>query len=173
MNVRLIIWFVAVTGVFATSIRGETHFARDHVFLYQPDAPLQARLASAGDLAAYIVRLQAVGTAYFASEKTPEILDVVVGVKPGKKVKIWLISSRRSGEDKTLAALHKKLDAVPACAVRQGPVAFALRWLIPSDAFHLSQQELFKRPMPKEWRDAAGGRDVLVPDGIFARIWPD
>jgi hypothetical protein len=173
MNVRFIMWFVAVTGVFATSIRGETHFERDPVFFYQPDAPLQARLASGGDLAAYIKRLQAIGTAFFVSEKAPEILDVVVGVKPGKKVKIWLISSRRSREDKNLAGLRKKLEAVPACAVRQGPVAFALRWRIPSDAFHLSQRELFQRPIPKEWRDAAGGHDVSVPDGIFARIWPD
>jgi hypothetical protein len=168
MHTRYISSVVALSIAFAVTASSATHFERDPVFLYQPDEPLRARLGSAQDLVAYIKRLQAAGTAFFASEQTPEKLDVVVGLKPGRKVRVWLISSRRTNKDKTLQILRKKLETIPPCSVHAGPVAFALRWMIAGAS--TGKEELFKRPIPKEWRDA-GGKDVLVPDGIFDRIW--
>jgi hypothetical protein len=171
MRVRFLISVSALTVLLAPSAHSETHFERDPVLLYQPDAPLQARLSSAGELADYILRLQKVGTAFFASEQTPETLDVVVGLKPGKKVRIWFVSSRRNSNDKALLALRRKLEAVAPCNVQAGPVAFALRWNI---AGIKAQAFNGHPPMPKEWRDAAGNdKTLIVPDGVFERIWRD
>ena len=169
MHLKFLISLIALNVALTADIRCATHFERDPVFLYQPDAPLRARLSSAQNLAAHIQRLQAVGTAFFASEQTPETLDVVVGLKPGKKVKVWFVSSRRNSSDKALMTLRRKLEAVKPCDVHGGPVAFALRWNIagikgPDFNGHL--------PIPKEWR-IAGDKNLIVPDGVFERIWRD
>lgn len=167
MRTRYLLSVIVLSIVLAATARSATHFEREIVFLYQPDAPLRARLESAKDLVAHIKRLQAAGTAFFASEQTPERLDVVVGVKPGRKVRVWLISSKRTSEDKALVLLRKKLEAIPPCTVHIGPIAFALRWTIAGTPTSSG------RPIPKEWRDAASGKNLSVPDGIFARIWHD
>ena len=69
----------------AANAHGAAGFKMDSIGLYQPDAPLRARLGSAEDLAAYVKRIVAACTAFFASETTPEQLDIVVGLKPQKK----------------------------------------------------------------------------------------
>jgi hypothetical protein len=138
--------------------------------LYQPDDDLRTRLSSAEELAAYMKRIDAVCTAFFASEKTPEQLDIVVGLKPQKKVRVWFVSSRRTSQDKRLIALRKQMEAIPSCAVHGGPVAFALRCSIAG-----ASPSKGDPPMPKEWHDAAvaGHTSLLVPDGIFDKIWRD
>jgi hypothetical protein len=171
MQIRTIFSFVILSVVVAASARGATHFERDRVFLYQPDADLRARLESVEDLTAYIKRLQAAGTSFFASEQKPESLDVVVGVKPGKRVKIRFISSRRPTEDKELDALRRKLEAVRPCSVHGGPVVFALNWTIAGGKPTAKQKTKSPFPIPEEWRSA--GKDLSVPDGIFGRVWPD
>lgn len=140
-------------------------FRWDSNVLYQPDEPLRARLGSAEDLAAYMKRIEAACTTFFASETTPERLDIVVGLKPQKKVRVWFVSSRRSSQDKGLITLRKKLEAIAPCAVHGGPIAFALRCSIAGAA---PSKEI---PMPKEWRPNDG--PVIVPDGVFERIWRD
>lgn len=174
MCTRYLVVVFAFSITLAATARSATHFDREAVFIYQPDAPLRARLESAKDLAAHIKRLQAAGTAFFASEQTHERLGVVVGVKPGKKVRVWLISSRRSSTDKTLVLLRRKLEAIPPCPVHKGPVAFALVWTINGTPAEI--EAMPPCPIPKEWRDAAPGQNVQVPevlDGILARIWKD
>lgn len=157
----------------AASAHGAAGFKMDSTVLYQPDAPLRARLGSTEDLAAYIKRIDAVCTAFFASEKTPEQLDIVIGLKPQKKVRVWFVSSRRSSQDKTLVALRQKLETIAPCEVHTGPIAVALRCTI-GGASPPKDKEPYEPPMPKEWRNAsAGKRPVLVPDGIFEKIWRD
>jgi hypothetical protein len=141
-------------------------FHWDSIVLYQPNEDLRARLSSAEALAAYMKRIDAVSTSFFASDTTPERLDIVVGVKPGRKSRVWFASSRRSSQDNQLIALRKRLEAIPPCIVHGGPIAFALRCSI---AGATSPKEL---PAPKEWRPK-GKEPLLVPDGVFARIWRD
>jgi hypothetical protein len=159
----LVITVILVAG--ATRLLAAQGFHWDSSVLYQPDEPLRARLSSVEELAAYMKRLDAVCAAFFASEKTPERLDIVVGLKPQKKVKVWFVSSRRSGQDKSLLALRKKLESVSPCSVHGGPIAFALHCTIagasPSKGI----------PMPQEW--CSKGEPVIVPDGVFERIWRD
>jgi len=170
MRIRTIFFLVAGIAL-AASVRSATHFERDRVFLYQPDADLRARLESAEDLAAYIKRLQVAGTSFFASEQKPESLDVIVGVKPGKRVKIWFISSRRPSEDKELGVLRKKLEAIGPCSVHGGAVVFALNWTIAGAKPTAKRKAKSPFPIPEEWRNA--GKNLSVPDGIFERVWRD
>jgi hypothetical protein len=156
----------------AANAHGAAGFKMDSIGLYQPDAPLRARLGSAEDLAAYVKRIVAACTAFFASETTPEQLDIVVGLKPQKKVRVWFVSSKRSSQDKSLMALRKKLEAIPPCEVHAGPIAFALGCRI-AGASPPKHKKTYEFPMPKEWRDAMGSNRVLIPDGIFAKIWRD
>src|SRR5437763_589197 len=130
----------------AANAHGAAGFKMDSTVLYQPDATLRARLGSGEDLAAYIKRIEAACTAFFASETTPEQLDIVVGLKPQKKVRVWFVSSRRTSQDRSLITLRKKLEAIAPSPVHAGPVAFALRCTIASAP---PSKEI---PMPKEWR---------------------
>ena len=172
MRVLHTVAFFLINASLAASAYAAAGFKMDSTVLYQPDAPLRARLGSAEDLAAYVKRIDAACTAFFASENTPEQLDIVVGLKPQKKVKVWFVSSRRSSRDKSLVALRRKLEAVPPCEVHAGPIAVALRCTI-GGASPPKDKEPYEPPMPKEWRDAIQSKPVLVPDGVFAKIWHD
>jgi hypothetical protein len=156
----------------SASAAGISGFKSGAIVLYQPDARLNERLGSTEDLAAYIKRIDTACTAFFASEKTPEQLDIVIGLKPEKKVRVWFVSSRRPSQDKSLVALRQKLEAIPPCEVHSGPVAFAMCCTI-AGAAPRKDKEPYQPPTPKEWRDAMRVKPVLVPDGIFEKIWPD
>lgn len=169
IRTRCVLALIVLGITFAPSAWGATAFNLESTVLYQPDEPLRARLDSAEQLAAHIKRLIDVCTAFFVSEKTPERLDIIVGLKPERKVKVWFISSIRASQDKALIALRKKLETVRPCAVH-GPIAFALRCTIAGGGSAKATGEI---PMPSEWRDAAPGKSVLIPDGIFERIWRD
>src|SRR5262245_12116100 len=89
-------------------------FETDNVVLYQPNEVLEARLAAVDDLAGYIKKLQAVCTEFFATAATPETLNVVVAVRPGKRSRVWLVSSTRPAPDAERDPLRTKLEAEPA-----------------------------------------------------------
>jgi hypothetical protein len=170
MRTRSVLLLIAFSVTLAASARAATGFNLESTVLYQPHEPLRERLGSADEFAAYIKLLNAACAEFFAADKTSERLDIVVGLKPEKKVKIWFVSSRRTSQDKSLVDLRKKLEAIPPCAVHGGPIAFALRCTIAGGGSAKAESEI---PMPKEWRDAANGKNVLLPDGIFERIWRD
>jgi hypothetical protein len=167
-----ILWFALAGICFAADGHAAAGFKTGPVVLYQPDKLLTERLGSTKGLAAYIKRIEGACTAFFASEKTPEQLDIVVGLKPRKKVRVWFVSSRRARQDKSLTALRAKLEAIPPCEVHSGPLAFALCCTV-SGAPPRKDKEPYQPPMPQEWRNAVTGEDVLVPDGIFEKIWRD
>jgi hypothetical protein len=152
-------------------------FETDHVVLYQPDEVMQARLGAVADLANYVKQLQAVCTEFFATTKTPETLHIVVAVRPGKRARVWFVSSTRPAPDAQREPLRKKLEAIPPCDVHDGPVAFAISAkLAGGDGKNPKGDKDFKTPIPKEWQDAAtatGKERVLVPDGLLDLIWPD
>jgi hypothetical protein len=150
-------------------------FETDNVVLYQPNEALQARVGSVADLANYIKELQAVCAEFFVATATPETLHVVVAIRPGKRSRVWFVSSTRPAPDPQREPLLKKLEAVQPCDVRDGPVAFAISSkLAGGDGKNPKGDKDFKPPIPKEWQDAAKGKEgVLVPDGFLDLIWPD
>jgi hypothetical protein len=169
-------WVLASIAFFAFVVDGHcataTGFHSYQIVLYQPDSVLQARVPSVEALAAYEKRLDKVCTDFFAGAKTRERLDIVVGLKPGKRVRVWFVSSSRAVPENSLAPLRKRLEAVPACNVREGPVAFAIRATI-ADANILEDKKDYQPPTPMEWRAPIGESPVIVPDGLFRHIWPD
>ena len=140
--------------------------------LYLPDAALRQRLgADASPLAKYIKALQTELTAFWQKADQPKAkgLLVAVGVKPGKKSRVWCDAIEGQIPAEVLAKLEKRLAAVPAVAVKEGPIAFAVE-------IRLWGQKLGRFPeMPKAWVEAAkkSKEPLMVPDGLFKVVWPE
>lgn len=147
-------------------------FADDHVetaniALYQPDDVLAERKLVPKDLAAYIQRLTKILESEIGANAKKETLDVVVAVRPGKKTRVWLVSSLE--EPPARVSLAKKLESVAAIDVAGGPLAFAISLNIAG----ATRKGVFEPPMPAEWIAAAEskGDSVRVPEGIIEKVW--
>jgi hypothetical protein len=121
-----------------------------------------------------VKQLEKVSADYFAAAKDPETLDIVVAVKPGKRSRVWFVSSRRKST-KELEPLRKKLEAVPALAVFGGPVAFAISGAVVGGDGKAGNASKEGPPLPKEWTDAAAKEkgSIEVPEGFLRLVWPD
>lgn len=151
-------------------------FEVERLVLYQPDQVLQARLAGAvEDFANYVKKLETVCTEFFATTSKPETLHIVIAVRPNKRSRVWFVSSDRPAPDTTREPLRKKLEAVTPCEVHDGPVAFAISAkLAGGNSKDTEGSKDSKPPIPKEWEDAAKGKEnVPVPDGFLDLIWPN
>jgi len=151
-------------------------FETDHIVFYLPDEVMGARVDAVADLASYMKQFQAVCTEYFATTKTPETLHIVVVVRPGKRARVWFVSSTRPAQDAQREPLRKKLEAVPPCDVHDGPISLAIcAKLAGGDGKTTQPDKDSGTPIPKEWQDAVtatGKETVLVPD-LLDLIWPD
>jgi hypothetical protein len=141
--------------------------------LYQPSGVLVARLGTAAPLAAYIQRIDAsLAPIFAAAPPQPGVtLAVVVGVKPNFRSKAWVVAPNGSLPAPMVAQIEAAAEAVPPVRVQGGPIAFAV--LIDAwgggpaitDATH-------PVPIPQAWLSSTPSAPEIVPDGIFARIWP-
>ena len=108
--------------------------------------------------------------AFWNKTEKPKAKGVVaVGVKPGKKARVWCEAVDGDIPPETLTELDKKLGDVPPVAVKQGPIAFAVE-------IKLSGQKPEKFPeMPEAWSEAAkkSKEPLMIPDGLFKVVWPD
>jgi hypothetical protein len=144
----------------------------DSIRLYLPEDALRQRLGEdASPLAAYIKSLQKETAAFWDKAGKPKAkgLFVAVGVKPGKKARVWCEAVDGEIPTETLTKLEEKLGEVPAVAVKQGPIAFAVE-------IKLWGQKPEKFPeLPKAWREAGqkSKEPLMVPDGLFKVVWPD
>jgi hypothetical protein len=140
--------------------------------LYLPNDALKQRLGGdASPLADYIKSLQKETAAFWNKTEKPKAkgLFVAVGVKPGKKARVWCEAVDGEIPAETLTELDKKLAEVPPVAVKQGPIAFAVE-------IKLWGQKPEKFPkMPKAWSEAAkkSEKPLMIPDGLFKVVWPD
>jgi hypothetical protein len=140
--------------------------------LYLPDDALRQRLGNdAAPLAEYIKSLEKETAAYWDKAGKPKAkgLFIAVGVKPGKKARVWCEAVDGDIPAETITKLAERLDGVPALAVKQGPIAFAVE-------IKLWGQKPGKFPeLPKAWRQAAkkSKQPLMIPDGLFQVVWPD
>lgn len=152
-------------------------FETDHVVFYLPEEVMEARISSVADFVSYTKQLQAICAEFFATTKTPETLHIVVAVRPGKRARVWFVSSTRSAPDTQREPLRKKLEAIPPFDVHDGPIAFAISAkLAGGDGKTPTEGKDFKTPIPKAWQDAVtatGKGRVLVDDSLFDLIWPN
>lgn len=171
---RLLFLFLLIT-LANRPVWGETGFQMDSMMLYQEDNTLRARAVEVTTLGEFVKQIETTCSQFFAKTDRPESLDVVVAVKPGKKSRVWFVSSIRK-DQKELEPLRKKLEAIPAMTVKQGPVVFALKGLIAGgDSKKAEKESPPNLPIPSEWKDAATSvkQNLAVPDGFLELVWPD
>jgi len=143
------------------------------VSTYQAGDVLLRRMPPKPDLQAYLNALTAVTHRFFVGDPKPENLDIVVMLRPGRRSRVWLRSSRRPGADPALAPLRALLEAVPPAAVAEGPVAVALQGIIAGGDG--ARAEADARPVPDEWRERQQALKEPLPyssDAFMDLIWP-
>jgi hypothetical protein len=123
-------------------------------------------------VASYIKALEA-GTASFLAKSgnpTAKGILIAVGVKSGKRSRIWCQAIEGSIPVESLRALENKLAEIVPMDLKQGPVAFALEMDL-----GLGKAAAFPE-FPDVWLQAATKNHVKIlapPDELFGVIWPD
>jgi len=143
------------------------------VATYQAGDVLLRRMPPKPELQAYLNALTAVAHRFFVGDPKPENLDLVVMLRPGRRSRVWLRSSRRPGAGPDLAPLRALLEAVPPAAVAEGPVAVALLGIIAGGEG--ARGEADDRPVPDEWRDRQKALKEPLPyssDAFMDLVWP-
>ena len=146
-------------------------WVRKDVVLYLPDHVMKTR-ADAATLSPY---LQAAGAAAEAAVRAAPVQPgasgmLLVMVKPGERARAWVVTGEPAPSPETVAAVVKAVEAVPAPAVREGPILVGVgfeAWgggATPAGA---------QPPIPRDWYahfSKDGGR---LDDAFMARVWPD
>ncbi len=141
------------------------HVKTEAIIMLQNDAMLGRRVASNRDMGLYLKAVREVFAEAYETIDTPETISAVVAVKPGRKARMWIVSSLQTPPDR--AALIARFAALPVPEVREGPVAFAIR-------FTIGGATPEKIPLlPPEWSAAFGGKPAMMPDAITTYIWKD
>jgi hypothetical protein len=154
---------------FTLGADGRKGFSRVSLALYQPDNVLRDRTPDVKSFSKYIKRLQTTCEQFFTESTTPEALDIVVAIKPGRRSRVWFLSSTRRPADVQLESLRKQLEAVDPPEIRNGPVAVAISAAIAGARREASAPP----PIPVEWAGVAAKASKPVPDGILEILWPE
>ncbi len=141
--------------------------------LYVPNPEMPKRVGNdVKPLVSYIKALEKAAADCLAGEKLPKAkgLLIAVGVKPGKKARVWCEGVEGEIPAPVLRKLERELAKVEAIPVKGGPVAFGME-------VRLNGQRVGRFPeFPAAWLEAArrSGTKLLVPpDELFKVIWPD
>jgi tetratricopeptide (TPR) repeat protein len=141
--------------------------------LYVPNPELPRRVGNdIMPLVNYIKALQKALAQGLARENLPKAkgLLVAVGIKPGKKARVWCESVEGEIPAEVLRKLEQELAKVETIAVQNGAVGFGME-------ITLRGQSVGKFPeFPAVWLEAARRsqtRLLVPPDDLFKVIWPD
>jgi len=146
-------------------------WVRKDVVLYLPDRVMKKR-ADEATLSPY---LQAAGAAAETAVRAAPVQPgasgmVLVMVKPGGRSKAWVVTGEPAPSPETLAAAVAAVEAVPAPAVREGPVLVGIGF----DAWGGGAAPAGAQPpIPRDWYahfSKDGGR---LDDAFMATVWPD
>jgi hypothetical protein len=161
---------VAPEGAAADEATGvELHQLR----LYVPTSEMPKRVGDdVKPLVNYIRALQKSAEECLASVKPAAAkgLLIAVGIKPGKKARVWCEGVEGEMPAAVLRKLEQELGKVEAVPVKNGPVAFGME-------VKLREQAVQRFPeFPAAWVEAARRsktRVLVPPDELFKVIWPD
>jgi hypothetical protein len=152
-------------------------FKMERVVIYQSNDITLRRLPPGERTKSYFQELELVAHNFFVGDAVPETLSIVVVTRPGRRSRVWFVSSIRPGTSKELEPLRKLLEGVPPLDVREGPVTLALTGLIAGgDGKDTPMGEDYRNPMPSEWQEAARALKDPLPvssDAFIDRVWPD
>ena len=119
-----------------------------NVVLLQPSAVMEARVSNIDAMADYIKAVEAAAREGVAASGATQAVGgfIVLAVKPGQKSRVWLdfdalldLSIRKQ--------ITERVKAIPAFAVTEGPVVFALKV-----ATWDGKESKRVAPSPPEWK---------------------
>lgn len=146
-------------------------FVPDSIGFIQSQSELNARLGDTSVLKDYVkVFASAVQSALAGADRgDARGLLIAVGLRPGKKIKVWTEAFEGTLPEATLKKLDETLARVLAIDVAGGPVAFVIKG-------SLWDRKAERYPgSPAVWnmvKDAAG-KPATSLEEIFAIIWPE
>ena len=146
-------------------------WVRKKVVLYLPDRVMKERVAIA-DLSPYLAAVdEAVAAAAEAQPIQPGASGMMLlMVKPGGRAKAWVVTGEPAPRADTVAAVVKAVEAVPAPAVREGPILVGVGFEAwgggapPAGA---------SPPIPRDWYGYFSKDGGRLDDAFMARVWPD
>jgi hypothetical protein len=152
-------------------------FRFEHVVVYQPNDVMVRRMPPTERMKSYVSQMGDVAHNFFVGDAAKETFSIVVITRPGKRTRVWFVSSTRPGNAPELEPLRRLLEAVPALDVRGGPLILGFTALIAGgDGKDQAMSEEYHNPMPDEWRQAMRALKDPVPvgsDAFVDLVWPD
>jgi hypothetical protein len=152
-------------------------FKMERVVVYQPSDVTTRRMSPGGATKAYVSQLQDVTHNFFVGDAVPETFSIVVVTRPGRRSRVWFVSSIRPGNSRELEPLRKLLEGVPPLDVRDGPVTLGFTGLIAGgDGKDPPMGEDYRNPIPSEWQEATRALKNPPPvssDAYIDLVWPD
>ena len=131
-------------------------------------------------LVAYAKNLEVQAAAWEKLLRPPaQGLLIVVGLKPGKRSRIWCESALSGNIDpEAIKTLERELAILPAPEVR-GPVAFAVQMRLLGREVEVQRSSADDAKgfpeFPKRWAELAArrGQPLKIPEDVFRALWPD
>ena len=143
---------------------------------YQSRDVLIKRMPPAEAVSAYVARVTEAAHNFFVGSTTPEILHIVVIVRPGNRSRVWLLSSRRPGDSPELEPLRRLVEAVKPFDVQGGPVILGFSGTVAGgDPTGSLQGDAYHNPVPVEWLSLAKSLSDPPPfasDAFMDLVWP-
>jgi hypothetical protein len=148
----------------------------ERLVVYQPNDVLVRRMPPFEQTRTYVAKMRQVAHNFFVGDTVPETLHIVVVTRPGRRSRVWLVSTVRPGSSAALAPLRVLLEAVPALDVKEGPVILCLTTEVAGgDGKDPPEGPDYHNPVPMEWTDLAGAMKPSPPvssDAFLDRLWP-
>ena len=146
-------------------------FVGKDVVLYLPDPVMKARVEVSA-LSPYVnaASVAAEGTVRAAPVQPGASGMLLLMVKPGGRAKAWVVTGEPAPKPETVAAVVKAVEAVPAPAVREGPILVGVGFEAwgggapPAGA---------SPPIPRDWYAYFAKDGGRLDDAFMARVWPD
>jgi hypothetical protein len=152
-------------------------FQMERVVVYQPNDIVTKRMPPGESSRAYVELVQQVAHNFFVGDTVPETFSIVIITRPGRRSKVWFVSSYRPGNSPELEPLRRLLEAVPPMNVRDGPVILGLTALIAGgDGKDRPVGADYRNPIPAEWLAATSGLKqppTFASDAYIDLVWPD
>jgi hypothetical protein len=174
---RWSVWLAAVAGLAFASpgVRADEPKVADlnQLRLYVPIPELTNRVGKdVKPLADYIKALERATVKFLERAEKPKAkgLLIAVGIKAGRKSKVWCQAVEGDAPAELLQTLEKELAKVEAVALERPPMAFAME-------VNLWGRRPKQYPaFPDAWLEAAKktkSKLLVPPDDLFKSIWPD
>jgi hypothetical protein len=143
---------------------------------YQPPVTLRERMPPVAAVDDY-VRLLGIATEhFFVGAAAPETLHTVVIVRPGRRSRVWFVSSTRPGGTPDFEPLRRILEAIEPFDSPRGPIIIGISGVIaggdPKDDPRVPGAAL---PIPAEWLEASRipSPPALFSDRFIDLVWPE